>query len=132
MSNVITTAIFASPEVLEAITVHGNVDFNLIVPMPDFGGDTIQEQHWAKNYWGVKANAKTLYLEDEYVVIQTDWTYPELWLNALSAQFPENEIIINYIDEIMEEYDGLVFLGGQCVEHYGLDDGDLALLHCYV
>lgn len=102
---------------------HGIFDFNKILPMPDDvhascaipSADPLW-YNWSIENWGTKWNCYEIEHCHEGFSFWTAWSTPEGVMRALSAQFPDVTITVDFADEDTG--------GGNC-GRYVLTGGDI-------
>lgn len=109
MPNHVVTEVTAPDEVLDALLVDGDVDFNTLVPSPPNkeAGDCSQNHEpgeicwytWNVDNWGTKWNGYETEREEGRLLFQTAWSHPLPVIHALSKKFPNVEIHVRYADE---------------------------------
>lgn len=118
MPNHVTTRLTASREVLDHLFVDGQVDFNSVIPMPDeddpiftatkhnlgvgrvgYSWDGYSPLNWANANWGTKWNAYSIEDGEESLKFDTAWAHPFPVIEALSRQFPDETLLVEYADE---------------------------------
>jgi len=119
MADFITTQIKASKKVIDAIINQtpgdeweGSVDFNCVVPTPDFVSQEegrpedayakgmVYWRDWNETNWGTKWNAfESFRKSDTSVYFCTAWAPPFPVIEALSEKFPDEKIVIRIAGE---------------------------------
>jgi hypothetical protein len=106
------------------------IDFNKIIPRPPFilsGNLTMGEQannpgrnwlDWNTKHWGTKWNAYSTKLDDQQrIIFETAWSFPEPILLELSTLFPELKLTVETIDEGDCFWGTAEFLAGNMVKN---------------
>lgn len=70
---------------------------------------------WCDVRWRTGGNALDAIREDGFVEFTTYWRSPEPILEALSARFPGEEIVLEYADDMHQESGAKHYRGGQLV-----------------
>lgn len=120
---------------------YGNIDFNAIIPMPDYiyTGDLGIEEHrkygknnwydWSIENWGCKWNASMSCSFAGGVVFETPWDSPIPVFKKLTELFPKVDMEMTYADEDMGRNIGKVtYINGVfTINRYdAYQDGSLA------
>ena len=78
-----------------------NTRFNILLQYmhayKEFG--TCSWYSWSCKYWGTKWNACHIEQRDDGLAFQTAWSMPVPWIVALSKEFPDDAIRIQWADE---------------------------------
>ena len=140
MPNHVANIIRAKPHVLARILDPENrVDFELILPMPEGihrGGHTRGEHYpngswydWCPKNWGTKWNAYGQnggQKNPSELRFDTAWNPPQPVIEALSKEFPDEEIRVAYADEDTGYNLGVYAMrNGQIVREHPLTEGSL-------
>lgn len=118
MPNHVTTRLTASREVLDHLFIDGEVDFNSVIPMPDeddpiftaektdYGNGLVgyslggyAPMDWARGNWGTKWNAYSVEDHGDVLEFETAWSHPFPVIEALSREFPDETLLVDYADE---------------------------------
>lgn len=103
------------------------IDFNKIIPMPDYiyQGDLGQEERkiygknnwydWCCDNWGTKWNAYNISVDENSITFDTAWTTPTPIVNRLAELFPEITIIHEWADEDSGHNTGRRVLKGEFI-----------------
>lgn len=124
MPNHITNIVKAPKEVLDSlINEEGEVDFNLIIPMPESEKDNWYS--WNCNNWGCKWNAYSSYYDEEEgeLIFDTAWSCPHTLLESLSEKFPDVKIEVQFADEDIGHNFGHYLLKNGWTEELEIEDG---------
>lgn len=77
---------------------HDAVDFDRIIPQPEFHGDEWYD--WRCAHWGCKWNAtSTVVLAEHEILFETPWHHPSPVIAKLAEMFPDAEIDHFFADE---------------------------------
>ena len=118
MPNYVINKIFiqARPETAQAIinavcNEKGEMDFEKIIPMPDyiFRGDLGQKERekygknnwydWSVENWDTKWNAWDSYSTNRHIVFCTAWSAPTKVIRQLSEMYPKVRFVHSWADE---------------------------------
>lgn len=90
------------------------LDFKKIIPVPEKERKNHeQEQFWKKCNWGCKWNAMDIELDDCTYYFLTPWNPPIPIVKALSKQYPDLIITLEYAEETGCDSGHIEFVNGE-------------------
>lgn len=118
------------------------IDFGIVLPAPkdddpiytatktDYGNgmvgwsfDGFSPMDWNRQTWGTKWNAYSQTIEEDTLRFDTAWSHPTPVIVALSQNFPEEEIHVQYADEDLGSNCGeYIIKNGEIIQKTSLGD----------
>lgn len=102
---------------IEAIKGENTVlDFSKIIPIPKKEMENQEkEQSWKKYNWGCKWNAMDIEFDDYTYYFLTPWNPPIPVIKALSKQYPNINILLEYCEETGSDSGFVEFHNGKLI-----------------
>ncbi len=111
-------------------TKKSRFDFNAIIPTPEYvyqgdlpsdwkpsGKYTVDWYTWNTEHWGTKWNAYSVHVGPEEICFYTAWDCPRPVIEAISRQFPDSKLVLEYADAGFEDTPCiLVYRNGTLIE----------------